>query len=184
MFMNFIHISLHDISLMHNILYRIKRDVAVWKKLGCPQHKQRTWWQMVRGNTIYGDGVIGLILYLLLFSCCFTLLLGRLPLCRRHNAGACWSWGRYSSWYIMIWYDKPMLMAQPSAVKKFHFPPWGRAGAEAGQHLAIHPFDFPVVHEIYQLLWIECFTNIDMYMYPAVPMPDQTLYCGSSILLS
>ena len=32
---------------MQNILYQIKRDVAVWKRLGCPQGKQRTWWQIV-----------------------------------------------------------------------------------------------------------------------------------------
>ena len=47
MFINFIHISLYDISLMRNILYQIKRDAAVWKRLGCPQRKQRTWWQIV-----------------------------------------------------------------------------------------------------------------------------------------
>ena len=28
-FINFIHISVHDISLMRNILYQIERDVAV-----------------------------------------------------------------------------------------------------------------------------------------------------------
>ena len=47
MFIYFIHISLYDISLMQNILYQIKRDMAVWKRLGCPQRKQRTWWQIV-----------------------------------------------------------------------------------------------------------------------------------------
>ena len=47
MFINVIHISLYDISLMQNIVYQIKRDVAVWKGLGCPQRKQRTWWQIV-----------------------------------------------------------------------------------------------------------------------------------------
>ena len=30
MFINSIHISLYDISLMQNILYQIKQDVAVW----------------------------------------------------------------------------------------------------------------------------------------------------------
>ena len=47
MFTNSIHISLYDISLTKNILYQIKRDVAVRKILGCPQRNQRTWWQIV-----------------------------------------------------------------------------------------------------------------------------------------
>ena len=47
MFINFIHVSLYDTSLMQNILYQIKGDVAVWKRLECPQHKQGTWWQIV-----------------------------------------------------------------------------------------------------------------------------------------
>ena len=47
MFINSIHISLYDISLTQNILYQIKRDVAVWKRLGCPQRNQRTWWQIM-----------------------------------------------------------------------------------------------------------------------------------------
>ena len=47
MFINSIHISLYDISLTQNILYQIKRDEAVWKRLGCPQRNQRTWWQIV-----------------------------------------------------------------------------------------------------------------------------------------
>ena len=47
MFINFIHISLYDIFLMQEILYQIKGDVAVWKSLGCPHRKQRTWWQIV-----------------------------------------------------------------------------------------------------------------------------------------
>ena len=46
-FINSIHISLHDISLTLCILYQIKRDVAVWKILGCPQRNQRTWWQIL-----------------------------------------------------------------------------------------------------------------------------------------
>ena len=46
-FMNSIHISLYDISLTQNILYQIKRDVAVWKRLGCPQRNLRTWWQIM-----------------------------------------------------------------------------------------------------------------------------------------
>ena len=46
-FINSIHISLYDISRTQNILYRIKRDVAIWKRLGCPQRNQRTWWQIV-----------------------------------------------------------------------------------------------------------------------------------------
>ena len=44
MFINFIYISLYDITLMQNILYQSKREVAVWKRLRCPQ---RTWWQIV-----------------------------------------------------------------------------------------------------------------------------------------
>ena len=44
---NSIQISLYDISLTQNILYQIKRDVAVLKRLGCPQRNQRTWWQIV-----------------------------------------------------------------------------------------------------------------------------------------
>ena len=47
MLINSIHLSLYDISLTQNILYQIKRDVAVWKRLGCPQRNQRTWWQIV-----------------------------------------------------------------------------------------------------------------------------------------
>ena len=47
MLINFIHVSLYDISLTQNILYQIKRDVAVWKRLGCPQRNQRTWWQIM-----------------------------------------------------------------------------------------------------------------------------------------
>ena len=35
------------IYLSRNILLQIKSDVAVWKRLGCPQRKQRTWWQTV-----------------------------------------------------------------------------------------------------------------------------------------
>ena len=46
MFINSIHIHLYDISLTQSILYQIKRDVAVWKRLGCPQCNQRTWWQI------------------------------------------------------------------------------------------------------------------------------------------
>ena len=52
MFINSIHITLYDISLTKKILYQIKRDVAVWKRLGCPQRNKRTWWQ------IYGVSVI------------------------------------------------------------------------------------------------------------------------------
>ena len=47
MYINSIHISLYDISLTQNILDQIKRNVAVWKRLGCPQRNQRTWWQIV-----------------------------------------------------------------------------------------------------------------------------------------
>ena len=47
MFINSIHISLYDISLTQNILYEIKRDVAVWNRLGWPQ-------VVNSGNTIYG----------------------------------------------------------------------------------------------------------------------------------
>ena len=47
MFINSIHISLWNITLTKNILYQIKWDVGVWKRLGCPQHNQRTWWQIV-----------------------------------------------------------------------------------------------------------------------------------------
>ena len=47
MFINSIHISLYHISLTQNILYQIKRDVAVWMRLGCPQRNQRTWWQIL-----------------------------------------------------------------------------------------------------------------------------------------
>ena len=47
MFMNFIHITLNDVCLMQNILYETKRDMAVSKRLGCPQRKQRTWLQIV-----------------------------------------------------------------------------------------------------------------------------------------
>ena len=36
MFINSIHINLFDISLTQNILYQIKRDVVIWKRLGCP----------------------------------------------------------------------------------------------------------------------------------------------------
>ena len=50
MFINFIHTSLYDIPLMQNILYQIKRDMAVWNRLGCPQRNG--------GNTIYGVSVI------------------------------------------------------------------------------------------------------------------------------
>ena len=54
MFIHLIQISRYDISLMQNILYQIKRDVAIWKKLGCPQRKQRTWWQhRIRGQRNY-----------------------------------------------------------------------------------------------------------------------------------
>ena len=47
MFINSIRISLYDISLAQNISYQIKRDVAVWKGIGCPPRNQRTWWQIV-----------------------------------------------------------------------------------------------------------------------------------------
>ena len=29
------------------ILCQVKRDVAAWKRLGCPQGNQRTWWRIV-----------------------------------------------------------------------------------------------------------------------------------------
>ena len=32
---------------MQAILYQSKRDVGAWKRLGCPQRMQRTWWQIV-----------------------------------------------------------------------------------------------------------------------------------------
>ena len=47
MFVNFIHISLYHISLKQNTSYQIQKDVTVWKRLGCPQRMQRTWWQLV-----------------------------------------------------------------------------------------------------------------------------------------
>ena len=59
MFINSIHISLYGGSLTQNILYQIKRDVVKWKRLGCPQCNQRTWWQIVATPyTIYGVSVI------------------------------------------------------------------------------------------------------------------------------
>ena len=58
MYINFIHISLYDISLVQNILYQIKRDVAVWKRLRCPQRKQRTWWKIVATPYIISRNVI------------------------------------------------------------------------------------------------------------------------------
>ena len=47
MLINSIRISLYDIGLKQNILYQIKRDVAVWMILWCPQRNQRIWWQIV-----------------------------------------------------------------------------------------------------------------------------------------
>ena len=38
--MNFIQISLYNISTMQAILYQFDRDVAAEKGLGCPQRKQ------------------------------------------------------------------------------------------------------------------------------------------------
>ena len=65
MLINSIHISLYDISLTQIILYQIKRDVAVWKRLGCPQRTQRTWWQIVA--TPY----TGLALLVNITTCCY-----------------------------------------------------------------------------------------------------------------
>ena len=45
MFINFIYTSLYNISVMQIILYSLKRDAAVWKRLECPQRTQRTWWK-------------------------------------------------------------------------------------------------------------------------------------------
>ena len=47
MLINFTQMSLCKIFVIQAILYQIKRDVAVWKRLGCPQCMQRTLWQKV-----------------------------------------------------------------------------------------------------------------------------------------
>ena len=44
MLMNLTQIRLCNIFATQAILYQFKRDVAAWKRLGCPQ---RTWWQIV-----------------------------------------------------------------------------------------------------------------------------------------
>ena len=48
MFINFIHVSLYDISFMQNILYQINRDVAVALAANLVANS---------GNTIFGPGV-------------------------------------------------------------------------------------------------------------------------------
>ena len=47
MLINFTKMSLCNTFAMQAILYQFKRDVAVRKRLGCPQCMQRTWWQIV-----------------------------------------------------------------------------------------------------------------------------------------
>ena len=58
MFLKFIQMNLYNISPMQCSKLRavpwseidtapFKRDVAAWKRLGCPQHMQQTWWQIV-----------------------------------------------------------------------------------------------------------------------------------------
>ena len=91
MFINFIHISLYDISLMWKSLYQTKRDVAVWKRLGCPQRKQRTWWQIletpytglawssVRAQTkwqwdVVGSNPIGINYFVAIKFVCFWII--------------------------------------------------------------------------------------------------------------
>ena len=44
MLMNFIKINLFNISPMQTILYQFKSDMIAWKRPGCPQCMQRTWW--------------------------------------------------------------------------------------------------------------------------------------------
>ena len=44
---SFPQMSLCNIFALQAILYQSKRDVAAWKRLGCPQRIQWTWWQIV-----------------------------------------------------------------------------------------------------------------------------------------
>ena len=85
-FINSIHISLYDISLTQNILYQIKRDVAVWKRLGCPQRNQRTWWQIV-ATPYAGLALLGFRIRDIDFCTAWWLLLKNKHWKGNHDAG-------------------------------------------------------------------------------------------------
>ena len=71
-------------------------------------------------------------------------------------------------------------LTQPLRVRMLHFPPSGRAGAEAGWCLAMHRFKFTAMYGNYKFEF--SIQNIDqhMYMYPPAPTPWE---CGSSTFL-
>ena len=47
MLIKFTQMNLCNIFTMQAILYQFKKDMAAWKRLGCSQRMQRTWWQIV-----------------------------------------------------------------------------------------------------------------------------------------
>ena len=47
MLIKFTQMCLYNRFAMQAILNQFKRHVAAWKRLGCPQRMQRTWWQIV-----------------------------------------------------------------------------------------------------------------------------------------
>ena len=47
MLIHLTQMSMCNIFAMQLILYQFKRDVPAWKRLGCPQRMQWTWWQIV-----------------------------------------------------------------------------------------------------------------------------------------
>ena len=44
---NLTQMNLLNIFAMQAIIYQFERDMAAWKRLGCPHHMQWTWWQIV-----------------------------------------------------------------------------------------------------------------------------------------
>ena len=60
--------SLCNIFVMQAILYQFKRDVAAWKRVGCPQRMQRTWWQIV--ETPYTGFRLLLMRVIILYKLC------------------------------------------------------------------------------------------------------------------
>ena len=75
-------------------------------------------------------------------------------------------------------------LTQPLRVRMLHFPPSGRAGAEAGWCLAMHRFKFTAMYGNYKFEF--SIQNIDqhMYMYPPAPTPDQSLESAEAPLSS
>ena len=82
---------------------------------------------------------------------------------------------------------QPPHLTQPLGVRMLHFPPSGRAGAEAGWCPAMHRFKFTAKQlSMGSTSFDFSIQNIDqhMYMYPPAPTPDQSLESAEAPLSS